>query len=162
MKHLRTSILALMIVAVGCNSPKKETKLVDKIKLKDLQGNPIDLNDYQGKALFINVWATWCKPCIQEMPSIASAQKTLNGKPIEFFFASDEGKERIELFEAKQKLGLRYVQLENMDALEILALPQTYILNNKGDVVFSEAGFRQWDDEANIELLNRIIETNEE
>ena len=45
-----------------------------KVKLKDLNGQSIDLGQYKGKTIFINFWATWCKPCIQEMPTINNAQ----------------------------------------------------------------------------------------
>src|SRR5690242_6152553 len=40
-------------------------------RLRDIDGNPVDFSLFKGKAVFLNIWATWCPPCVQELPSIA-------------------------------------------------------------------------------------------
>jgi len=137
------------------------TEIKTRIKLKDLNGQPISLNKYRGKIIFINFWATWCAPCIKEMPSIEKAKNILKDSDIEFLIASNESVEQIQSFIAKRNLDLHYVQLENLEELNIPALPTTYIINLAGELVFSETGYREWDQAANIELLTKIINSHE-
>lgn len=139
---------------------KNEGTLVEIMKLRDLEGNTIDLNNYQGKTVFINVWATWCGPCIKEMPSIERAKKLLNNSTIEFLLASNESVEEIEGFVKKRNMDLHYIQLENLEELNIQALPTTIIINSKGELRFSETGYREWDSADNIQLLTKIINEN--
>ena len=126
------------------------------IKLTDLDSKAIDLNQYKGKTIFINFWATWCKPCLQEMPSIQKMQELLKNENIVYLFASDETVEQIEKFKTNHQYPFHYVRAENMEALNIMALPTTYIFNPSGKLVFSEMGFRKWDDKNNIDLIINI------
>ncbi|HET9744306.1 MAG TPA: TlpA disulfide reductase family protein, partial [Chitinophagaceae bacterium] len=130
------------------------------IKLTDLKGVSIDLIKYKGKVVFINFWATWCKPCIEEIPTIKNAIGILNNDGIEFLFASDETTEQIESFEKKHSYKLNYVKAGNLEELGIMVLPTTFIFNREGKQVFSEMGYRKWDDKANLDLLSQIA--NEE
>ncbi len=161
----------IFIVHISCNDIKKEkdkeeqvvTTIVesetDKIKLTDLDSKSINLNQYKGKTIFINFWATWCKPCLQEMPSIHQAQELLKNENIIYLFASDETVEQIEKFKTNHPYPFQYVKAENIEALNIMALPTTYIFNPTGKLVFSEMGFRKWDDQNNIDLLMNIIKS---
>ena len=141
--------------AIGANDVRKT------IQLTDLAGQSVDLTKYEGRVVFLNFWATWCRPCIEEMPSIASAKKLLGNTDIVFLFASDEDVERIKSFEKKNSLGLEYVQVTNFNELSIQALPTTYIFDASGKTVFSETGYRKWDDSANLQLLQNLTSTNE-
>jgi thiol-disulfide isomerase/thioredoxin len=157
-----SGLAVLLMILFACSNKQKnqsgDSEFIDKIKLSDMSGQSIDLKQFKGKVVFINVWATWCKPCIEEMPTIKQAQTLLAGKDIEFLFASNEDKERIESFAERRKLDLRFVMLENLEELQIQALPLTYVINREGELVFSEPGYRKWDDSSNIELLNKIID----
>lgn len=161
---LSTSILIIFLLATSCNQKQSQdqaTRITNKIKLTELNGQSIDLNQYHGKTLFINFWATWCGPCIKEMPSIERAKNKLKDSNIEFLVASNESVEQIQSFISKRKLDLHYVQLQNLEELGIPALPVTYIISPSGELVFSEAGYREWDDTTNIELLTQIIKDHD-
>ena len=161
----RIGLLFLLTMAACENAPEtKETnKSADKIsqkvntitqlQLSDLNDQPIDLEKYSGKRVFINFWATWCKPCREEMPSIKEAMNILKDEKVEFFFASDETKEQIEDFKEAYDYNFNYVRVENVASLGIMGLPTTFILNRSGELVFSEMGYRKWDDKANIDLI---------
>lgn len=136
----------------------KEIKIgLNQIELSDLSGKLVSMEQFKGKTVFINFWATWCKPCIKEMPSIQNAMEILKGENIEFLFASDELIEQIENFKSSNEYDFNYVRLENPGSLNIMALPTTYIFDPGGKLVFSEMGVRQWDDKSNIELIMNII-----
>ena len=155
--------LILLTVLWSCsgrprNEAPQRTEVSDlqKVKLNDLNGQPIDLDQFNGKTIFINVWATWCKPCIQEMPTINSAQSMFKDNDVVFLFASNEEIDRINEFSAKHPYEFLYVNLENMEDLKIQALPTTFIFDSDGKLRFSESGFRMWDEAANIDLISKI------
>ncbi len=152
-----------LLVLVGCASGKKERPNTDlgNVELTDLHSQPIDLKEYEGKTVFLNVWATWCKPCIQEMPAIANAQEKLKGEEIVFLLASNEGRDQIEKFISKHNYDFHFVLLENMEALHVQAMPTTFIYNAKGELKFSEAGARTWDNPENLDLISKIINDDE-
>lgn len=159
--------LIVLLINVACkNTDRKEPDhdnssvlSIDKFKLTDLKDQPIDLTNYKGKTIFINFWATWCKPCREEMPSIRKAMEILKDENIEFLFASDETKEEIEEFRSAHEFNFNYVRVESLAELNIIGLPTTFIFNGEGKISFSEMGYRKWDDKTNIELIQIIINT---
>ena len=130
-----------------------------KMKLTDLSNRPIDLGHYREKTLFINFWATWCKPCLEEMPSIQKSQDILKNESIVFLLASNETAEQIEKFKNEHKYSFNYVRVANVEELNIMALPTTFIFNPDGELVFSEMGYREWDDKKNIDLILNIAKS---
>lgn len=161
---IRSLFLIFCIALVGCSSQRtgeQSTIIASQIKLTDLEGKEVDLAEFEGKTIFVNFWATWCRPCIQEMPSIAALQKQLAGKNIEFFFASDEEVDRIQKFITSRKMTLNFVRVENPESLVIQALPTTFIFDGEGNLVFSEIGFRKWDEPATVEMITKLISNNE-
>jgi thiol-disulfide isomerase/thioredoxin len=158
MKH-KPFYLLIFFGFLGCSVNKDND--ISKVKLKELTGQSIDLAQFEGKAVFINFWATWCKPCIVEMPTIAAAQEKLKNEKVVFLFASNEEPDRIEKFAKKHSYDFHYVRLENMEALKIQALPTTFIFDPEGKIKFSENGFRAWDEAVNIELITKIVTNNE-
>jgi len=146
-------------VISGCTTKKSEDAgiTLHDIELNTLEGRELDLSQFEGKVLFVNFWATWCRPCVEEMPSIERAKNQLPGDKIEFLFASNEEVDDILKFRDKRGLNLHYVLAGNMEELKIEALPTTMIVNPNGEIVFSEIGFRRWDDSSNLELITQII-----
>lgn len=167
--HIRNKTLAIFfLVLFSCTekpaqneSATEEVNILEKIKLLDKESKPVSLSDYKGKTVFLNFWATWCRPCIEEMPSIERARTKLRDQNIEFLFASNEDQERIQKFISKRKLNINSFRLENLEELNIQSLPTTFIINSSGKLVFSETGFRNWDDSANIQILTKIISSHE-
>jgi thiol-disulfide isomerase/thioredoxin len=157
-------IYLLLLLLIGCNANrdnKPEAIKLNDIDLTDLKSQPIDQHQLQGKVVFINFWATWCRPCIEEMPTIIKLQDKLKEENIEFFFASDEELERIETFATKRGMNANFVRVDNPEALGIQALPTTYIFDAKGELVFSEVGFRNWTDETSVEIVKKLISNND-
>lgn len=157
-------ILIILTGFISCKGPIKEKKepvqkekeTIAKVMLTDLNDQPINLNDYKGRTVFINFWATWCKPCIQEMPSIKSTQDKLNKTDIVFLFASSESADEMREFEKSHNYNFNYTKVINMEELGMEGLPTTYIFDRKGELAFSETGYRKWDDSTNIEMVLKI------
>ncbi len=149
----------------SCSENKREEPVAGKkaeieiaaIPLLNLNGAPIDWAAYKGKTVFINFWATWCGPCLEEMPSIQAARDELKNENIVFLFASDETAEQINKFKAGHNFDFNYLRIDDMGVLNIVGLPTTIIFDKSGQQVFSEMGFRNWNSKENIELLTGII-----
>lgn len=167
---MRNIILICFVTAISCNINNKpasvandtENRLhIDSVQLKDLNAASINIDSFKEKVVFLNVWATWCKPCIQEMPSIEKAQNILRNKNVVFLLASAETIEEINTFRKLHSYPFNYVQIQNSEDLGINGLPTTFIFNKKGKLIFSESGYRKWDDKTNIDTILKIINTNE-
>jgi len=162
-------LIILFIGIIGCNNRTSEKqnasseviREIDKIRLTDLNGQPHSLKQYPGKTIFINFWATWCKPCIQEMPSIKEMQNILQNENIIFLMASNESSEQIEEFTNTRDYKFNFVRIENSEEMNVQALPTTFIFNKKGELVFSETGFRKWNEKNNSDLILKIAKENE-
>lgn len=162
---LSLSVVLLFISCKEVNKDKRVTILPDttfeKIKLADLKSNSFSLKQYAGKTIFLNFWATWCKPCIAEMPTIEKARNILNKEEIVFLIASSETIEEIEAFRKTHDFNFNYCQIQNSEELGFQALPTTYIFNAEGNLVFSESGYRKWNEKNNIDMILKIVNKNE-
>ena len=151
------SILSFFLSCKGVKKDKPVTTVPDntleKVKLTDLKNNSISLRQYAGKTIFINFWATWCKPCIAEMPTIEKAQNILKNEEVVFLMASSEAKEEIDAFGKAHNFNFNYYQILNSEELAIEGLPTTFIFNKEGKLVFSESGYRKWDEKNNINMI---------
>jgi len=157
----RLFFVAILIFILGCNT-RHESSIISEIELKDLEGNIVSLQDYKGKVVFLNFWATWCGPCIREMPSIENAQKHFKNEPIIFLLTSSESIDKIKRFKEKKPFDFHYLQLNmSVEQLNIYSLPTTYVFNKKGKLIINETGARIWDKNKNLEELKKIIETDE-
>jgi len=138
-------------------APAQQSLSLSDIELTDLSGKKIDLNSYAGKTVFLNLWATWCGPCVREMPSIQAAKKNFEKNNIVFITASDESYEQIENFREKHGYNMNFLRLENMGQLNISVIPTTYIFNPKGELVFNEVGYRKWDNKENLDIIQNSL-----
>jgi thiol-disulfide isomerase/thioredoxin len=162
-------IVALLFAIVACENATKEASVatnekepgISKIQLKDLNEQPINLEEYKGKTIFINFWATWCRPCIEEMPSIEKAQNILQNEKVVFILASSESASEIEEFRNTRGYKFNYARIENSEELGIQALPTTFILDSDGQLAFSEQGYRKWDEKDNILMIRKIAKNND-
>lgn len=158
----------LLLHLLGCKGIEKEkipaapsVPIFGKLRLTDLENQSIDLKQYKGKTIFLNFWATWCKPCIVEMPFIEKAQIVLENEEIIFLMASNETVSEIKEFKLGNDYKFNYVRVENNEELDVTALPTTYIFNAVGNLVFSEIGSRKWDDSINLNMIRNIVNKND-
>ena len=163
MTLLKRSLLLIILAFVSCTSTKQDTEkelpaeLIDRIELTDLEGGAISLDDFKGKTVFLNYWATWCRPCIAEMPDIDEAAKILGEEDFVFIAASDESVDKIKKYITTIDYSFQFVKLNSsVFDLEIMALPTTMIINKKGEIVYNEVGARKWDSETEINKLREI------
>lgn len=124
-----------------------------KLVLRETDGTLLDPGTIKGKKVFLNFWATWCRPCIAEMPSIARVKEKISADSVCFLFASAESAAEIEAFAKTSRFPFHFVIIENMEALGITAIPATWIFDQKGKATFSDMGAREWDSPANFSII---------
>jgi peroxiredoxin len=133
-------------------------KLAD-FRFFDLEGNPIVKESLEGKSVVINLWATWCGPCIREMPRIKNAINSLHSGKIVFLIASDESADKIRQFEKKRNFRIPLCTYKMTSATELpQARPQTYIFNKEGKLVYNRMGAFDWDSKEILEKLKSLID----
>ena len=163
MKLFLTAFLVVSLTFACNDNTHNESKPVaversemDRIKLFTLQGEAIDLAKYKGKAIFLNFWATWCKPCVEEMPTIKNAIANLKDNEIVFLFATDDKTKEIEAFEREHNFGFTYMKASDLQNYGVIALPTTMIFDKEGKKIFSELGYRKWDNKENMDRLLQV------
>jgi len=119
--------------------------------LPDLHGRTHRLADYRGKVVLVNFWATWCAPCLEEMPSIERLRQSLAGKPFEVLAVNiGEPPGRIERFLEKMPLG--FPMLLDRDtgaakAWKARVVPATFLVGPDGRIRYVRYGELDWSSE---------------
>jgi len=145
----------LILVLVGCNPSTIKTEFLD---LESLSEKPFKVSDYEGSPVFLNLWATWCKPCVEEFPSIQKMKTEMEKEGWKFVIASDEPISRIKAFKGRYPYDFDYLHLKKrLSEFGINSIPQTYILNKKGEVVMSYMGGMDWNSEDNKNDLRDLV-----
>ena len=114
------------------------------LKINDLEGKPLSLDDDKGKVVLLNFWATWCGPCREEIPDLIELQKKYKDKLAIIALATDED-EPTEVKKFAQKAGINYRIGMATDSLRgeyggIPALPTSFIIDAQGRVVQKHIG----------------------
>ncbi|MGH1358827.1 MAG: TlpA family protein disulfide reductase [Burkholderiaceae bacterium] len=111
-------------------------------KYPDATGNPTDLSSYRGKLLVINFWATWCAPCIEEMPELSDIQKETTALGVQVLGLAVDTPEKVQEFNKKISVlypllvvGSAGVDLSKSFGNESGALPFTVIVDRHGAIV---------------------------
>ena len=137
---------------------EKEGNIAPIIKLETNKGYSFDLNDYKGKIVFINFWATWCGPCVSEMPDIQKLYDKYN-ENVEFILISSEHKNVIDTFikEKEYTFPIGYdSDYSNSEKYNTYAIPYTFIIDKEGKVFKSFLGANSFEtyEEFLIKALN--------
>lgn len=132
------------------------------ISFKDKSGETVSINSLKGKVVFINFWATWCPPCIQEMPSINQLKQSFKGNDdIVFLLVDvDANIEKSTAFMAKNKYDLPvYIPTSNIprDYLGD-AIPTTVIIDKSGDMIARMEGGRDYTSPEMVKGLKELVE----
>jgi thiol-disulfide isomerase/thioredoxin len=146
---------------LGCNTGITNNKNVsdlESLQLKtsfvDLYENNLDLSVYKGKRIVINYWATWCGPCIKEMPSIKRAEEILEDYGYTFLLVSDETISEISNFKNYSNFDFNFLKsIESYETLGIYSIPTSYIFDENGKIIETIVGAIEWDSE---EMINKL------
>jgi thiol-disulfide isomerase/thioredoxin len=141
-----------------------EAPEVEGIAFKDENGKTVSVNSLKGKVVFINFWATWCPPCIHEMPSINELKKSFNGNEDIVFLMVDVDNKMDKSTTFMQEKGFDlpvFVPASNIPSDYLGgAIPTTVILDKSGDMIARMEGGRDYTDPEIAKALNELVNSN--
>lgn len=128
--------------------------------LQSIDGEVVQLSELKGKVLFINFWATWCPPCIAEMPAIQKLYDQYKNNPdIVFLFVTDDKTDQVKDFMTRHQYNLPvYRSLDVIpEELQTRSIPKTYLIDKEGSIVISKTGSAKWDSKKMFERLDNML-----
>jgi thiol-disulfide isomerase/thioredoxin len=171
-KDLSIMYLNEVIEAPKLEAPSAEDMKVTSIdfdsnmlQFSDLENNIFTIQNFKGKNLFINYWATWCNPCLAEMPYMAELyEKYKDEEDIIFLYLSREKLETIKDYipkdESLQQLPI-YKIVTDDEFFATSGIPTTFIVNSDGEVIVKDLGTAFWNDESVFKFIDNLIGKNE-
>lgn len=128
-------------------------------KLESIEGSRLNTTVGKGKVTFINYWATWCPPCIAELPSIERLYADYGNK-ITFLLITNENPSTVKKFIERKNYNIPAV-IPTMNTPEKLyerSIPTTYIIDKKGKIVMKEQGAVDWNSAEVRQLLSQLLQ----
>lgn len=155
-------IQRLLLFAPSPLSANDQTSLTEsdfEWQYKNAHGIPTRLSKHEGKVLFINYWATWCPPCIAELPSLVKLHKEYKDK-VEFIFLSNEDYILSNDFLANKGFTLKSGQIiyKQPTKLTTSSIPTTFIIDKKGKIILHKQGTARWNSADVTHLLDKLID----
>jgi len=152
----RYSFIIIILLFLGCN--RSATVNLSSLQLTNLSGETKTIADYKGQTLFVNFWATWCRPCIEEFEFIAKIKPQLEKEGMNFLFISDESIETINTFKAKKGYDFNFLKADKtLVEYGVYTMPTTYLVHKDGKSSGSMKGSYKWDTPGNLKLLRDFI-----
>lgn len=142
---------------------KKVPEALPEISFNDESGKTLTLADFKGKAVLLNLWATWCAPCREEMPALNRLQEALGGDKFEVVALSLDRKgadaSKKFLDEAKATALKLYIDssAKQGTALKIVGMPTTILIDKQGRELGRLAGPAEWDSEDAKKLIEAAL-----
>jgi peroxiredoxin len=133
--------------------------------LPGLDGKMVSLDDYKGKVVLLNIWATWCPPCVDEMPSMEKLYQELKGEAFEILAVSIDvlGAKEVIPFMKKHKLsfpGLTDTNGAIKSLYQTTGVPESFIIDKDGIIVEKIIGPRDWATPGAIRYFRNLIQRN--
>ena len=127
-------------------------------------GDKVTLASFKGKVILVNFWATWCAPCIREMPSLDRLQAAIGSDAFLVIAVSEDRAGPEKALPFMKKIGIEhYTSYFDRDmalarALHLRGMPTSYLIDGTGDVVGSLTGIAEWDAPEAVALIRYYVE----
>ena len=146
---------------LGCNldnTKNENLSDLESLQLKtsffDLNEKNLDLSVYKEGKIVLSYWATWCAPCIKEMPGIKRAEEILEEYGYTFLLVSDETVSKISEFKNEWNFDFNFLKSsKSFETLGVYAMPTSYIFDENGQIIETIVGAIEWDSE---EMINKL------
>ncbi|HYQ72094.1 MAG TPA: TlpA disulfide reductase family protein [Gammaproteobacteria bacterium] len=147
--------------AAGTLEPYTETGSAPEISLNDTRGNLHTLEAYRGKVVLVNFWASWCPPCIKEMPGLQQLQERLADRPFTIL-AVNVGEKRYAVWKFTKLVDFTLptpldAQSRVFKAWGAEVLPTSFLLDTRGQIRYRVQGDLEWNSETVISLIEKLL-----
>ncbi len=141
--------------------PWSSDNMADEFTLPDLKDRVHALSSYKGKVVLVNFWASWCPPCIYEMPELTRLKKQLVDQPFEIIALNvGEKKYRVRKFVKLINFNLPVLldtSQDTFNAWGIKTLPTSFLIDAEGDIRYRIRGNPDWEDKNTIAVIEQLI-----
>lgn len=156
-------ILKTGVLNADAEAKKSPADFDYNFSMKDLKGNRVSFDQYKGKVVFINLWATWCGPCKAEMPGIQNLTEKLKDEPIEFVMLSVDKEGALpkvtNYLENNQFTFPVFMPHGYLpEEMQVPSIPTTFVISKEGKILMKEVGTRNYDTKKMVNFL--IEQTN--
>ena len=130
--------------------------------LKDLSGKTHKLEDYRGKVVMLQFWATYCAPCIKEMPSMMRLKAKLADKPFIILAVNmgETDKEVRDFLDTKVKVDFTVLmdgEGQSLAAWKVFVAPSTFLIDPQGTVRYTVQGAVEWDEQQYVKAISDLL-----
>ncbi len=162
---LAAGVAALVLLALyfadPVPDPLRPGARAPEFELARLEGGTAELAALRGKVVLINFWATWCRPCLEEMPAMQRLYDALDGKNFELLAISvDEDADQVAPFRDRLRLGFPILldpEQRVARAYQTFRYPESYLVDPEGMIVSRYVGPREWDSTLYREHIEQLI-----
>lgn len=126
-------------------------------------GKPVTIEDYRGKVVLLNIWATWCPPCKVEMPSMERLHRKLAGTDFRLVAVSVDEDDSTAVNKFVKEMGLTFEILHNRDGsirriYQTTGVPESFVIDRDGVIVKKIIGAADWEAPVNEALIRRLLD----
>ncbi|MFT4645109.1 MAG: thiol-disulfide isomerase/thioredoxin [Planctomycetota bacterium] len=157
--EIRSALIRLVSFSPSTISEnKRETLQSYSWKLKDANGNALDFNSLKGKVVLVNMFATWCPPCVAEMPSLEKLYKDYGDK-IVFLIVAHDTPQKVDPFILKNAftMPIFYEETRALKEFKTSSIPATFLINQKGEIVISKKGAANWNSLKTRKIIDDLL-----
>ena len=131
------------------------------INLKDAYGNTVVKNDFKGQVTIINFWATWCPPCVQEIPSLNRLKQKMKGLPFELI-SINYAEDKNTILEFMKEINVEFPVLLDKDGefarkWNVITYPSTFVIDKNGDIKYGVNAAIEWDSPEFIKKIKSLL-----
>jgi peroxiredoxin len=158
---LAAGAVVLLTVGRSPSRPLEAGVRAPAFRLPSLAGEEVSLEELRGRAVLLNFWATWCKPCEDEMPAMERLHRQLGSDGLALLAISvDTSPEDVEAF--RGRLGLSFPilldpQRRVADAYQAFRFPETWLIDREGILVARFIGPKDWDAPAYVDRIRSLL-----
>jgi cytochrome c biogenesis protein CcmG, thiol:disulfide interchange protein DsbE len=170
-------LLAIVLIGVGWTVrdrflPVEVGTAAPVFTVQDMDGNLVSLADLRGDVVLLNIWATWCPPCREEMPSMQRLHEMLSPEGLRVVAVSIDarpggqdsaGRPGGDVRAFAESMDLTFdIWLDPPGGIQrtyrTTGVPESFVIDRRGNIVKKVIGPTDWDSEANVELIRRLLE----
>ncbi|MGB5818079.1 MAG: TlpA disulfide reductase family protein [Saonia sp.] len=157
--HMKVQMNKWFSFSPSALEEKEQQHLADyDWRLVGTDGVPFNLEEGKDKVVLVNFWATWCPPCVAEMPSFQKLYDVYGDSLVFIFLASDD-ETKVQTFLTKKNytFPVYFARTNAPVQLEHSSIPTTYIIDKNGKIIVKKVGAADWDPDTVSDLLDSLL-----